>query len=79
MIIISQDKELIINFDSVRAIDCGAHYKDENFGIRVFMIGISHEAPILGVYSSKERAMSVIEKIANAVSMNMPTYQMPKK
>ena len=63
MVIVSQDKELILNFENIDAIEIGnpLEYVDGMF--KVFAITISDNEYTIGKYSTEKRAKEVLQEI----------------
>lgn len=78
MIIVSQDKKSLINFDNMSAI-CVGHENET-----VTIVAFNNVSPdsfggVLGEYKTEERAIKVLDNILNAAGLKMYKYQMPKK
>ena len=67
MIIVSQDKELILNFENIDAIEIGnpLEYDDGLFQILAFTTSDSEYT--LGKYKTEERAKEVLQEIIIAI------------
>ena len=67
MIIVSQDKTKIVNFENIDAIEIGnpLEYVDGMF--KVFASTTSDNEYTLGRYSTEERAKEVLQEIINAI------------
>ena len=65
MIIVSQDKDKIINFDNTTRIRIGK-YNDEIYIISDFQNGAYED---LGIYKTEERAKEVLKEIARFYRM----------
>ena len=63
MIIISQDKDLIVNFDNVEAIILGNPIKDEHGFCKIIALVTSNNNCTLGKYTTEERAKEVLQEI----------------
>lgn len=77
MIIISQDKETIVNFENIIAVKV-VEYVEADFDVVAIYSG-SAVYTTLGSYPTKDRAMDVLQSIAKARGVNMYEYKMPKK
>ena len=75
MIIISQDKKMLANFENIVSITIVSFENDHS----VYAISGDLENLILGTYPTEKRAMDVLDKIVNARGLGMYAYQMPKK
>lgn len=76
MIIVSQDKKSIYNFDNLVAIKVESDSDNEKHRVRCLdTLG----ATTIGTYSTEKRALDVLDKIVNAAGLGMYTYVMPKK
>ena len=77
MTILSQDKTRLVNADQVEWIGIRQTSKDD---ASCTVYAMARGGSVwLGTYVSKERAIAVIDKISNAIGLNMYTYSMPKK
>ena len=78
MIIISQDEEMIINFDNICHLQIVKNHmesvNEEDFVYSIFTDGLTN----LGNYKSKERAKEVLGDIINAI-INYNAFYMPKE
>lgn len=63
MIIVSQDKDLIVNFDNVEAIILGNPIKDEHGFCKIIALVTSNNNCTLGKYTTEERAKEVLQEI----------------
>ena len=73
MLIRSQDKEALINVDSFEAISLKRD--DEKIFLKAYAVGCN---AILGEYSTKEKAMKVLDMIQEAYVNGHIDYQMPE-
>lgn len=81
MIIVSQDRDLIINFDNVTVIGIAQNNSKE-----IDSITVDKEEQYLGEYKTEERAKEVLAEIINmykfnrceAVGQNNKIYKMPE-
>ena len=84
MIIVDQEKEIIINFNNVEMIGINPDCKNEIF------CTFSDGAEEMGTYSTEERAKEVLQEIIskyrqwnkdanNAVTIMPKVYEMPKE
>lgn len=65
MIIVSQDKEIIINFDNVQAIN--VHYQNKKQVCAWFNVDEDpNGSVVLGEYKTEERAKEVLQEIITA-------------
>lgn len=90
MIIQTQNKEEIINFDNVMNIEI-TNCDEDGFGIFAgFIVGRDDNYRLLGYYKSKERAREVLQEIISkyrkwnkdandAVTIIPKVYEMPKE
>lgn len=75
MIIVSQDKETIVNFNNVDLIQIVENR--DNFGIEA---NVSHTIVYLGNYFKQNRAKEVLQEILEEYSnWEKPVYEMPKE
>ena len=63
MIIVSQDKELILNFENIEAIGIGNPLKYVDGMFKVFASTTSDNEYTLGKYKTEERAKEVLQEI----------------
>lgn len=63
MIIVSQDKELILNFENIEAIGIGNPLEDDDGMFKVLASTTSDNEYILGKYKTEERAKEVLQEI----------------
>lgn len=73
MLIRSQDKEKIINMTATNRI-----YVEEVYRANGNLFDISTDETILGHYSTKEKAMKVLDMIQEAYVNGHIDYQMPE-
>lgn len=75
MIIVSQDKELILNFENIDAIGIGNPLDDDNGMFKVFASTTSDNEYTLGKYKTEERAKEVLQEIIKVYKFyNVKTY-----
>lgn len=81
MIIVSQDKTMVINFEKVEIIGVGNPLENDlgKFPIEITTIS-DNEYPI-AIYETEERAKEVLQEIIEIHRVAIPTgeYQMPEK
>ena len=63
MIIVSQDKELILNFENIDAIEIGNPLEYDDGMFKVFASTTSDNEYTLGKYKTEERAKEVLQEI----------------
>ena len=63
MIIVSQDKELILNFENIEAIGIGNPLEDDDGMFKVLASTTSDNEYTLGKYVTEERAKEVLQEI----------------
>lgn len=63
MIIVSQDKELILNFENIDAIEIGNPLEYDDGMFKVFAITTSDNEYTLGKYETEKRAKEVLQEI----------------
>ena len=66
MIIVSQDKELILNFENIEAIGIGNPLEDDDGMFKVLASTASDNEYTLGKYKTEERAKEVLQEITKA-------------
>ena len=71
MIIISQNKETIVNFDNIDSISV-IEYKEDRWDVCVFNGSPDSQATI-GSYSTKERAIWMVQRIVDSYVFCHPT------
>ncbi len=73
MIVISQDKKRIYNFDNIKLI--------EVLNNDIFIIDdiLADEGPFLGTYESEERAEEILRDIVHWYDMEAKVYRMPEE
>ena len=62
MIIVSQDKDAIVNFDSVEIIGIGNPLEDDNGKFKILCDAISDQY-VMGKYDTEERVKEVLQEI----------------
>ena len=73
MIIVSQNKKRIYNFDNIKLI--------EVLGNDIFIIDdiLADEGPFLGTYESEQRAEEILMDIAHWYEIEAKIYRMPEE
>ena len=73
MIVISQDKKRIYNFDNIKLI--------EVLNNDIFIIDdiLAVEGPFLGTYESEERAEEILRDIVHWYDIEAKVYRMPEE
>lgn len=91
MIIVSQDKKEITNFDNIVTLEIEKQkYSENEEKIMIIAVGIMGNVSTLGCYDIEERAEEVLQEIVNkyrqynldnnkAVTMLPKVYEMPKE
>lgn len=90
MIIVSQDKKRIINFNNIMSIDIIDAEKDGWLISAAFLIGIDDIYRELGYYKTEKRAQEVLQEIVSkyrqynldnnkAITILPKVYEMPKE
>lgn len=62
MIIVSQDKSIIVNFDNVKSIDIVAHLDGTGKVPYIIAYATSSKREDLGSYATEERAKEVLQE-----------------
>ena len=69
MIIVSQDKNIVVNFENVANINIEKYYnasiKEEDFTFDIVAYMVSGELVRIGKYKTEERAKEVLQEIIN--------------
>lgn len=83
MIIVSQDKIRILNFDNVQDVRIepyGTHIKGKKI-YKIFAGNFDGYAVELGTYEKEERAKEVLQEIIEIYKVSIPiaVYEMPKE
>lgn len=73
MIIVSQDRDLIINFDNVTVIGIAQNNSKE-----IDSITVDKEEQYLGEYKTEERAEEVLRDIVHWYEIDAKVYRMPE-
>ena len=63
MIIVSQDKELIVNYENIEVLGIGNPLENNNAKFGIIANVISDNQYILGEYKTEERAKEVLQEI----------------
>lgn len=71
MIIVSQDKSEIINFDKVQDIYVSGRYISLNFEL--------NNNEVVGTYETEERAKEILADIYSKINEGKTVYKMPKE
>lgn len=84
MIIVSQDKKGIINFDNLVSVYVIESYEAKEKGLEKYNIDFATTDEInfvIGTYETEERAKEVLQEIIEIHRVAIPTgeYQMPEK
>ena len=95
MIIVSQDKNIVVNFDNVANINIEKCYnesiREEDFTFDILVFIVSSGLVRIGKYKTQERAKEVLQEIVNAIEcwedlkVGMPhgtpsfKYELPKE
>lgn len=77
MIILSQDKRMIINFDNISGIVIRKNTDEDIFQLQCKSEGENKR--ILGKYKTEERAKEILKGIAGGYELDMYIYEMPEK
>lgn len=75
MIIVSQDKELILNFENIEAIGIGNPLEDDDGMFKVLASTTSDNEYTLGKYKTEERAKKVLQEIVKQYKNLITSYQ----
>lgn len=81
MIIVSQDKEIVITYENVEALGVGNPLENNNGLFPIIANVISDNQYILGGYETEERAKEILQEIVNHYYNYELTkvYEMPKE
>ena len=74
MIIITQDNEVIVNFDNVGIIEKDEYHRP--FQINIYVNDVWRE---IGQYATQERVKAVLQEIVQAYITDEKCYYMPKE
>ena len=79
MVIISQNKNRVINFDNVLEIWIGSNILDKTEP--VFTINVETDGTVIeiGNYATEERAREILQEITNLYQEFFAIYDMPKE
>ena len=90
MIIVSQDKDIIVNFDNVESIEVGNIEENQNKGVIYARLKSDYFYKI-GEYTTEERAKEVLAeiitryknwenmKLGQPSGLCLPVYEMPEE
>lgn len=80
MIIVSQDRAVLINFDNIESISIGDPLED-NEGLFNILCDTTNVQYKIGKYKTEERAEEVLQKIINAYKgyNDNKVYEMPEE
>lgn len=78
MLIVTQDKDEVVNFDCMEEIYIKPSGESENSACWVSAMGTSGETVGLGRYASVGRAKEVIQDFLTEYALKRRMYQMPK-
>lgn len=67
MIIVGQDKDIILNFENIDMIFVGNPLDTDNGKFQIIANAISNNELRLGCYKTEERAKEVLQEITNAI------------
>ncbi|MGN1269372.1 MAG: hypothetical protein ACI4UU_00660 [Clostridia bacterium] len=77
MIIVSQDKTSLVNYDNISCIEIYPPSDDtQNYEINAEKV--NGELIELGIYETEERVKEVLQEITNTYVRECKTYQMPE-
>lgn len=90
MIIVSQNKESIVNYENIEILGIGNPLENNNEKFGIIVNAITDNQYILGEYKTEERAKEVLQEIinkygkydiddCNAVTVFPKVYEMPEK
>lgn len=77
MIIVSQDKDMIINFENIAVIEMEDLY-DDNSWVRI-SAETDGQGIILGDYRTDNRAKEILQEIVTNYINDCKSYRMPKE
>lgn len=82
MIIVSQDKESIVNYENIEVLGIGNPLENNNAKFGIIANVISDNQYILGEYKTEKRAKEVLQEIinnyANSQIVKLPNMQYEK-
>lgn len=73
----SQNKEILINVNCHLCVDYAEYDIDDETKLKSAKYGIWGDNAILGIYSTKEKALKVLDDIENYVARGYDFYRMP--
>lgn len=90
MLIVSQDKDTIMNFDNIEILGIGNPLEDDDGKFKILANTISDSQYTLAKYDTEERAKEVLKEIINkyrkynfdanqSVTFIPKVYEMPKE
>ena len=74
MIIVSQDKTEIVNFENIEVLGIGNPLENNNGKFAIIANAITDNQYILGVYETEERAKEVLQKIIELCKNQVNKY-----
>lgn len=75
MIILEQEKEIILNFDNVSAITVDSALDGKN----IVAVCNNGDGAKIGTYETTERAKEVLQEIKKAIHDKVTVFEMPQK
>lgn len=75
MIIVSQDKELILNFGNIDVIGIGNPLENDDGMFKILVSTISDNEYTIGKYATEERAKEVLQEIIKAYQTTEICYR----
>ena len=82
MWILNQSKEAIFNIDNAMSVE---YYCSASHGLKKHAVACCadndtlNSCIVIGIYSSKERCLEVIQDIVKKIHLKNPTYEIPEK
>ena len=81
MIILSQNEEIILNFENIQNIrieEYGTHIKGKKI-YKIFAGNFEGYETLLGTYETKEKAKEIIGQIFWSIKVGLKNFEMPKE
>lgn len=77
MIIVSQNKKNIVNFDSIFMVDAAPGTVMRETEIKIFYYGVGSHNRTIATYRSEKQAQVVMEEMIRTISEGKSVYRLP--